>query len=40
MSFYLGKHSVNGIATLSNHQVPVEYYVERKSFAEGIWADA
>lgn len=37
---YLGEHSVDGIATLSDYQVPVKYYVERKCFAEGVRADA
>lgn len=40
MYSYLGKDSVDGIATLSDHEIPVEYDVKGKSFAEGIWADA
>ena len=37
---YLGKDSVDGVATLSDHKIPVEYDVKGKGFAERIWADA
>ena len=37
---YLGKDSVDGIATLSDHKIPVKYDVKGKGFAERIRADA
>lgn len=36
----LGKDSVDGIATLSDHKIPVKYDVKGKGFAERIRADA